>query len=65
MARVYTANLGQRAVAVRAASAQLMEYSPDIVWLSEFPDNLPDDVAAEFAAVEEAYPFGLAWPAAT
>ena len=65
VARVYTANLGQRADAVRATAAQLLEYSPDLVWLSEFPDGLPDDVAAEFAAVEEAYPFGLAWPAAT
>ena len=65
VARVYTANLGQRAEAVRATSRQLLQHLPDMVWLSEFPDGLSDDVAAEFAAVEEAYPFGLSWPAAT
>lgn len=65
VARIYTANLGQRAEAVRAVTGQLIDYSPDVVWLSEFPDGLPDEVAAEFAAVEDAYPFGLSWPAAT
>ena len=65
VARIYTANLGQRAEAVRAVTGQLIDYSPDVVWLSEFPDGLPDEVAAAFAAVEDAYPFGLSWPAAT
>ena len=63
LGRVYAANLGQRPGAVLAAARQLERLDPDIVWLSEFPEDLDPEVAAAFAAVEQGYPFGLSWPA--
>ena len=61
--RVYTANLSQDPDAVLEVARQLETLQPDLVWLSEFPEELSEDVAAAFAEVEDAYPFGLAWPA--
>ncbi len=63
LGRVYAANLGQRPAAVIAAAEQLERLAPDIVWLSEFPEDLDAEAAAAFARVEQAYAFGLAWPA--
>lgn len=63
LGRVYAANLGQRPEAVIAAAQQLERIRPDIVWLSEFPENLDAEAAKAFERVEQAYPFGLSWPA--
>ena len=63
LGRVYAANLGQSRAAVIAAAEQLGRFAPDIVWLSEFPEALDAEAAEAFARVEQAYPFGLAWPA--
>ncbi|MEE4299086.1 MAG: endonuclease/exonuclease/phosphatase family protein [Pseudomonadales bacterium] len=64
LGRVYAANLGQSPAAVIAAAAQLEELAPDLVWLSEFPEVLDPEARSAFARVEEAYAYGLAWPAA-
>lgn len=63
LGRAYAANLSQSPAAVIAAAAELERLEPDIVWLAEFPEQLDADAAEAFARVEEAYSFGLAWPA--
>ncbi|MEE4360325.1 MAG: endonuclease/exonuclease/phosphatase family protein [Pseudomonadales bacterium] len=60
---LYAANLSARPRAVRRAVAELSRIDPDLVWLSEFPESLDAETEAAFQALEDRYPFGIAWPA--
>jgi endonuclease/exonuclease/phosphatase (EEP) superfamily protein YafD len=64
LGRLYAANLAQDPEAVHRAVEQLEALDPEVIWLSEFPEELDPATAAAWARLEDRYAFGLAWPAA-
>ncbi|HSG89037.1 MAG TPA: endonuclease/exonuclease/phosphatase family protein [Pseudomonadales bacterium] len=64
LGRVYSANLSERPENVSRAVADLHAVDADLIWLTEFPDQLDAAHALELEALEQDYPFGLSWPAA-
>lgn len=56
---VYSANLFESDRAVRAALRQVHRLDPDIIWWSEFPEDLDPDTYALVAELSARYPFGF------